>query len=202
MQPAVPPMEELVAPSHWRTVDFFRPAPAGSEPATLAAWQHYLQTTPADAVFILGDLFEVWVGDDALDDPGSLRPRPAPCSAASRQRALFFMHGNRDFLVGPGFARHTGATLLPTPPCWSGKASAAAQPWRRAVPGRCGLPALSRAGAQRCLARALLAQPLAQRAPGTRHPRRERSAQAVRCGVCRRGRPCRHRLAAAARATP
>jgi UDP-2,3-diacylglucosamine hydrolase len=40
-----------------------------SEPATLAAWHHYLQTTPADALFILGDLFEVWVGDDALDEP-------------------------------------------------------------------------------------------------------------------------------------
>ncbi|HNN89684.1 MAG TPA: UDP-2,3-diacylglucosamine diphosphatase [Giesbergeria sp.] len=114
MSPTVPRFEELVAPSHWRTVDFLSDLHLqASEPDTLAAWHHYLQTTPADALFILGDLFEVWVGDDALDDPGSFESQAcALLQAASRLRALFFLHGNRDFLIGPGFARHTGATLL------------------------------------------------------------------------------------------
>src|SRR5690606_5108451 len=67
----VPRFEELIAPSHWRTVDFISDLHLqASEPATVAAFRHYLQTTPADALFILGDLFEVWVGDDAMDEPG------------------------------------------------------------------------------------------------------------------------------------
>ena len=121
----MPRFEELVAPSHWRTVDFLSDLHLqASEPDTLAAWHHYLQTTPADALFILGDLFEVWVGDDALDDPGSFESQAcALLQAASRLRALFFLHGNRDFLIGPGFARHTGATLLhdPTVLVWQGQ---------------------------------------------------------------------------------
>ncbi len=121
----MPRFEELVAPSHWRTVDFLSDLHLqASEPDTLAAWHHYLQTTPADALFILGDLFEVWVGDDALDDPGSFESQAcALLQAASRQRALFFVRGNRDFLIGPGFARHTGATLLhdPTVLVWQGQ---------------------------------------------------------------------------------
>ena len=121
----MPRFEELVAPSHWRTVDFLSDLHLqASEPDTLAAWHHYLQTTPADALFILGDLFEVWVGDDALDDPGSFESQAcALLLAASRQRALFFLHGNRDFLIGPGFAQRTGATLLhdPTVLVWQGQ---------------------------------------------------------------------------------
>ncbi len=125
MTPTVPRCEELAAPSHWRTVDFLSDLHLqAGEPHTLAAWRHYLQTTHADALFILGDLFEVWVGDDALDDPGSFESQAcALLQAASRQRALFFLHGNRDFLIGPGFARHTGATLLhdPTVLVWQGQ---------------------------------------------------------------------------------
>lgn len=121
----MPRFEELVAPSHWRTVDFLSDLHLqASEPDTLAAWHHYLQTTPADALFILGDLFEVWVGDDALDDPCSFESQAcALLQAASRLRALFFLHGNRDFLIGPGFARHTGTTLLhdPTVLVWQGQ---------------------------------------------------------------------------------
>lgn len=121
----MPRFEELVAPSHWRTVDFLSDLHLqASEPDTLAAWRHYLQTTPADALFILGDLFEVWVGDDALDEPGSFEARAcALLQAASRRHALFFLHGNRDFLIGPGFVRCTGATLLhdPTVLVWQGQ---------------------------------------------------------------------------------
>ena len=117
MNTAVPQAQELVAPSHWRTVDFISDLHLqASEPATVAAWQNYLRTTPADALFILGDLFEVWVGDDALDEPGSFEAQAcALLHAASQRLALFFMHGNRDFLIGKHVARCTGATLLHDP---------------------------------------------------------------------------------------
>lgn len=113
----VPRFEELIAPSHWRTVDFISDLHLqASEPATVEAFQHYLQTTPADALFILGDLFEVWVGDDAIDEPGSFEAEG--CAAlfeASRRLPLYFMHGNRDFLAGPAFLQRTGMNGLADP---------------------------------------------------------------------------------------
>jgi len=66
----------------------------------------------ADALYILGDLFEAWVGDDDPSDTGAfvveklrgLRDAGVP---------VFFQHGNRDFLIGREFARRSGAHLLP-----------------------------------------------------------------------------------------
>jgi UDP-2,3-diacylglucosamine hydrolase len=65
----------------------------------------------ADALYILGDLFEAWIGDDAPDQVGdlvaeglaSLHNRGVPC---------FFIHGNRDFLIGDAYARRARLTLL------------------------------------------------------------------------------------------
>ncbi|RZL63373.1 MAG: UDP-2,3-diacylglucosamine diphosphatase [Variovorax sp.] len=107
---------ELVAPASWRTVDLISDLHLqAGEPATFDAWQGYLQTTPADALFILGDLFEVWVGDDAATQPGF----EAQCAEVLRQTAervpVYLMHGNRDFLVGPAFAAQCGLTLLEDP---------------------------------------------------------------------------------------
>ena len=117
MTPTVPRFEELAAPSHWRTVDFLSDLHLqASEPATVAAWQNYLQTTPADALFILGDLFEVWVGDDAIGEPGSFEAEAcAALQAAAQRMDVHFMHGNRDFLAGPAFLRHCGITGLQDP---------------------------------------------------------------------------------------
>ncbi|WP_332777144.1 UDP-2,3-diacylglucosamine diphosphatase [Polaromonas sp.] len=108
MTATVPPIAELNAPPSWRTVDFISDLHLqAAEPATFQAWQHYMESTPADAVFILGDLFEVWVGDDAVG--ADLPPAPQACFEARCARLLgqtagrldvFFMHGNRDFLVG------------------------------------------------------------------------------------------------------
>ena len=114
--PAVPRFEELVAPSHWRTADFIsdlhlQPA----EPATFEAWRRYLADTAADAVFILGDLFEAWPGDDAAAEPGFAADCAAVLRQAARRRPLFFMHGNRDFLVGERLMQEVGATLLADP---------------------------------------------------------------------------------------
>ncbi len=70
----------------------------------------------AEALYILGDLFEYWVGDDALETPHTATL--APVVMALRQLSdsgvrLYFQHGNRDFLVGERFAAVTGCTLLP-----------------------------------------------------------------------------------------
>ncbi|GAA3993568.1 UDP-2,3-diacylglucosamine diphosphatase [Comamonas faecalis] len=117
MAPAVPPMAELVAPAGWRTVDLLSDLHLDRQhPATLAAFASYLQHTQADAILLLGDLFEVWVGDDAIDEPGSFEAEAcALLQRAAAQRPLYFMHGNRDFLVGAGFARATGVALLDDP---------------------------------------------------------------------------------------
>ncbi len=66
-----------------------------------------------DALYILGDLVEVWVGDDD-DGPLALAIREI-LAEASRRCRLYVMHGNRDFLYGPRFAADTGATLLDDP---------------------------------------------------------------------------------------
>ena len=110
-------MDELAAPAAWRTVDFISDLhlePA--QPSTVQTLRQYLHSTPADAVFLLGDLFEVWVGDDAIDEPGSFEGTCCALLAqAAHARPLYFMHGNRDFLVGEGFTRHTGIPVLADP---------------------------------------------------------------------------------------
>lgn len=109
------------APPQWRVVDFISDLHLqAAEPETFGAWQSYLQSTAADAVFILGDLFEVWVGDDATKPvAGSKASFEAECGdvlrQASARMALHFMRGNRDFLVGPRFCGSTGLVLLDDP---------------------------------------------------------------------------------------
>ena len=107
---------ELIATSSWRAIDFISDLHLqASELANFNAWQHYMQTTPADAVFILGDLFEVWVGDDVLDTNGFEQQ----CAQVIKQTAdrvpTFFMHGNRDFLVGHGLMAVCNTVLLNDP---------------------------------------------------------------------------------------
>ncbi|MDJ0699751.1 MAG: UDP-2,3-diacylglucosamine diphosphatase [Woeseiaceae bacterium] len=68
----------------------------------------------AEALYILGDLFEYWVGDDDPD------PHYDDCKRAMRALvdsgvSLYFMHGNRDFMIGENFASETGATILDDP---------------------------------------------------------------------------------------
>jgi UDP-2,3-diacylglucosamine hydrolase len=68
----------------------------------------------AAALYILGDLFESWVGDD---DPDPTRDRVCRAIAALTATGVpvFVMHGNRDFLYGAGFESRTGAKVLPDP---------------------------------------------------------------------------------------
>ncbi len=66
----------------------------------------------SDALYILGDLFEAWIGDDD-DEPWQAELIAALGRLAASGTPLFFLHGNRDFLVGAAFARRCGLTLLP-----------------------------------------------------------------------------------------
>jgi UDP-2,3-diacylglucosamine hydrolase len=116
MSSSQPAFQELAAPTGWHTVDIISDLHLQADaPATFEAWRGYLQTTPADALFILGDLFEVWVGDDAAAQPGFEAQCAELLRAAAQRRAIYFMHGNRDFLLGDGFARQAGFTLLHDP---------------------------------------------------------------------------------------
>jgi UDP-2,3-diacylglucosamine hydrolase len=91
-----------------------------AEPLNFAAWRSYLRQTRADAVFILGDLFEVWVGDDAAANSTSgALSFEAQCAEVLREttarKPVYFMHGNRDFLLGPHFCNASGVKLLQDP---------------------------------------------------------------------------------------
>jgi len=69
----------------------------------------------ADALYVLGDLFEYWIGDDDLDSPFNAIIVGFFRRLTGAGTRLYFMHGNRDFLVGERFGAATGATLLPDP---------------------------------------------------------------------------------------
>ena len=114
--PATPRFQELTAPRNWRTADFISDLHLqAADPATFDAWRRYMRTTPADAVFILGDLFEVWVGDDAIVEPGFEADCAAVLKATATRIPVYVLHGNRDFLMGPALMDATGATLLEDP---------------------------------------------------------------------------------------
>ena len=66
----------------------------------------------AEAVYILGDLFEYWIGDDAPYTEYSSTFK-ALKQVSSAQVPVYFMHGNRDFLIASAFADKTGVKLLP-----------------------------------------------------------------------------------------
>ena len=105
----------LTAPAAWRQVDLLSDLHLGPDtPATVSRLAAHLGQTPADAVLLLGDIFEVWVGDDARHEPFEADV-VALLREASQRLALFFMAGNRDFLVGADMLADAGMTALPDP---------------------------------------------------------------------------------------
>ena len=155
---ALPDFYHLIAPAAWQQIDFISDLHLHeSEPANFEAWQRYMQCTTADAVFILGDLFEVWPGDDVLHavrifSSPNLQQNSAVTQVnsalaaiysvatapinndqetasawyfedrcahvlaqAARQRPVYFMHGNRDFLLGDAALKACGMQGLPDP---------------------------------------------------------------------------------------
>lgn len=112
---ALPAFHELAAPEDWRAIDFISDLHLSAAlPRTVDAWARHLRETPADAVLILGDLFELWVGDDAREQPFERRC-VAVLADAARRRRLGFMAGNRDFLLGPAMLGDCGMAGLPDP---------------------------------------------------------------------------------------
>ncbi len=135
MNKNLPLFETWQVPQHWRVVDFISDLHLhASELATFSAWSHYMATTPADAVVILGDLFEVWIGDDSLhasavslDVASTSEMRQTAGEAlferrcvdvlkqASKRLTVAVMCGNRDFLIGPAFGLACNARMLHDP---------------------------------------------------------------------------------------
>jgi UDP-2,3-diacylglucosamine hydrolase len=103
------------ADPRWRTIDLLSDVHLSADmPRTFDVWARHLLETPADAVLMLGDLFEVWVGDDSRHE-GFERECADVLSRASARRTLAFMPGNRDFLVGPGLLAQCGVKGLADP---------------------------------------------------------------------------------------
>jgi UDP-2,3-diacylglucosamine hydrolase len=88
-----------------------------SHPRTAEAFFRFLAERAAHAgqLYLLGDIFEYWAGDDDLDTPFHQRVVKALRQLADAGVAIYWMAGNRDFLVGEGFARAAGLTLLAEP---------------------------------------------------------------------------------------
>lgn len=94
---------------------------SGERPAINERFFDFLRTqaTRASALYVLGDLFEYWIGDDELDaaggDPLARGVADALGELSRSGVGVAFMHGNRDFLVGQRFCAASGARLLPDP---------------------------------------------------------------------------------------
>ena len=112
-RPAAAPV--FTAPPEWVAIDFISDLHlADDTPRAFEAWAKFLRTTRADAVFILGDLFDAWPGDDARHE-GFEAQCAGVLKEASGARFIAFMVGNRDFLVGPAMLDACGLHRLGDP---------------------------------------------------------------------------------------
>lgn len=109
---------EIHAAPHWRGIELLSDLHLGEQaPATAHALAEHLAASDADLIVLLGDLFEVWIGDEQLDAPADpVSPMAQALQAlaeAARRRPVAMLTGNRDFLLGPEAARRLGWTVLP-----------------------------------------------------------------------------------------
>lgn len=115
--PAIEGLAHFSLPVAWQAVDFLSDLHlSAATPATAQALLAHVRQTPAQAVFLLGDLFELWVGDDQLGQAFEAT-FTQELRALRAGRELFFMHGNRDFLLGPEFVLAAGGRLVADPLC-------------------------------------------------------------------------------------
>lgn len=84
---------------------------------SIAAFQRFIASLApqAEALYILGDLFEYWAGDDDSHDPFHAQVISALNGLAAHDIKVYLMHGNRDLLMGDALAQACHATLLPDP---------------------------------------------------------------------------------------
>ncbi len=86
-----------------------------SHPAMTQGFFHFLENLKdAEALYILGDFFEVWIGDD-YETPFIKSVKDALAALSARGVKLYLLHGNRDFALGELFCAQTGAEILPDP---------------------------------------------------------------------------------------
>lgn len=109
---------EIHAAPHWRGIELLSDLHLGEQaPATAHALAEHLAASDADLIVLMGDLFEVWIGDEQLDAPADpVSPMAQALQAlaeAARRRPVAMLTGNRDFLLGPEAARRLGWTVLP-----------------------------------------------------------------------------------------
>lgn len=114
-KPPFPAPDTLRAPPSWRCIDFISDLHLHEGlPRTTRALSDYLASTPANAVLVLGDIFEAWVGDDMRT-----QPYEAECvdlfARAGRRLHLAMMVGNRDFLLGADMLQACHAHPLTDP---------------------------------------------------------------------------------------
>lgn len=85
-------------------------------PDITRAFLHFLETraAQAEALYILGDFFEVWVGDDGMS-PYQHQIACALKALSQQGTRIYLMHGNRDFMIGKAFCREAGCMLLADP---------------------------------------------------------------------------------------
>lgn len=115
MQCTLPRAAEWVLPQAWRAVDFISDLHLSAAlPRTFEAWSAYMKDTRADAVVILGDLFEFWPGSDAVQLDFEARCMQVLHDAAA-QRHVALMVGNRDFLLEPALLQRLGVHWLADP---------------------------------------------------------------------------------------
>jgi len=112
---ALPPATEWMVPEQWQAVDCISDLHLSEAlPRTFEAWATYMHGTVADAVVILGDLFEFWPGSDAVQMAFEARCTEVLRETA-RRRHVAVMIGNRDFLLAPDMLRGLGAHPLADP---------------------------------------------------------------------------------------
>ncbi|WP_370979594.1 UDP-2,3-diacylglucosamine diphosphatase [Agaribacterium sp. ZY112] len=102
-------------PTHWFVADTHF---CESRPEHIDAFTRLCQLPKAgDSLLLLGDIFEIWIGDD-LARPSDVAIEEQLLALTQRGVKLFLMHGNRDFMLGPAFAKRTGCKLINDPTKW------------------------------------------------------------------------------------
>ncbi|MBU6438557.1 MAG: UDP-2,3-diacylglucosamine diphosphatase [Betaproteobacteria bacterium] len=114
------PLAELAAPPGWRSLCIISDLHlSADEPGTLRAFSRFVQQLAHDAdcsaLFVLGDLFDVWIGDDRPADAASRAVLAAFGQLAAARKPVWLMHGNRDFLLADRFLALAQAQPLHDP---------------------------------------------------------------------------------------
>jgi len=112
---ALPAASAWRADEAWRAIDFISDLHlCEAQPATFGGWAAYMRHSTADAIVILGDLFDFWNGDDAGELPFEGRCLQVLSECAAR-KWVGLMVGNRDFLITPALLERCGVKPLHDP---------------------------------------------------------------------------------------